>query len=126
MSNKIQILNETQVNHFFNLLVPEFEKEFSKIEEELLEEVKKIKDNFVTHAEVVKLKEEHQKTIEITNKLILINKTLKEIDKDLRISKKYCSDPSSTEKDLENLLNSHKEEIENLIQRLAKESLHVN
>jgi len=133
---KIQILNETQVDHFYNLLEPMLEKEFNKVKIELLEEAERIKDNFSTHEEVIKLKKEQEDHINKMKAISILIGKVKEIDENLIINSKQYSDRSvisgavdyfgNPEETIKEIEKSNKEDVDELLLELAQKSLNVN
>lgn len=121
---KIQILNETQVNHFVEALLPELMVKFN-IEADRLEKLaEERKDNFATHAEVIELKQKQEKKIAEVQKIIEIGKQLKEIDPKYRIySDRY--DLLNTKEDLEKLIKEQEETLSIVILNLSREALNV-
>jgi hypothetical protein len=125
--SKIQILNETQVQHFNDVLRPELERAFDIIVDKLETQAKEEKDNFLTHKEVVELIEKQTKKIELAKKTIEITKTLKELDKDLYISNGgYRHGCIATQKELDELLKDQKESLDDLLIKLSEKNLNVN
>jgi hypothetical protein len=125
--SKIQILNETQVNHFNDVLRPELERAFDAIVEKLEKQAKDEKDDFLTHKEVVELIEKQTKKVELAKQTIEITKQLKELQKDLYISNgAYRHDIITTQEELDELLKDQKESLDNLLIKLSGKNLNVN
>jgi len=133
---KIQILNETQVDHFYNLLEPMLEKEFDKVKKELLEEADKIKDNFSTHEKVIKLKKEQENHINEVKALSELIKKVKKFNESFNICSlsykynillkevsEYLIDSETFIKETE---EKNKEDVDELLLELAQKSLNVN
>lgn len=122
---KIQILNETQVNHFADVLLPELLVKFNAKADELEKLAEERKDNFATHAEIIELKKKQEERIAEVQKIIDFSKQLKEIHPKYRIYSDHY-DLISTEKDLEDLIKDQKEIINLTILNLSKKALHVD
>ena len=128
MSTKIQILNEKQVDHYVTLLLPKLNDKFNAKVKELNELAEKQVNKFIAHEDVLKLKEEHAKKIEIAEKTVALTKQLKEISKDFHISRNgyYLNFITETEEELTKLYETQQEELDTLLLELSKKSLKVN
>lgn len=124
---KIQILNETQVNHFVDVLLPELLVKFNAKAKELEKLANEDKDNFATHAEVVELKEKQDKKVVEVKQLIEISKQLKEINKKYSITNTNSyNSPVTTEEELERVIKEQKNTMDDLLLRLASIKHNVN
>jgi hypothetical protein len=86
---KIQLLNETQVQHFVDLLLPELTLSFNEYLEKLKGKVIEIKDNFDTHAEVIKIQESHDTLLKESLTLVELYRQVKTLDPNVNISSSY-------------------------------------
>lgn len=126
--SKLQILNETQVQHFVDAFKSELIVVFKKKEEELKTQAKTEQNKFITHVEVLKLKEEQKKDYDIAEKIVNINISLKEIGENYFVCRGhyYGDSPIRTIEDLVELKKRNEESIIKLLYDLSKESLMVN
>lgn len=124
---KIQILNETQVSHFVDTILPKLQKKFNAKQKELEELAKKEIGNFADSAEVIELTKEQLEQVEKTNKLIFASKQLQELDEDYIIkSRNYFGNIITTEEGLKKLLEDQKGEMNELLEKLSRTKLNVN
>jgi len=128
MSTKIQILNEKQVDHYADVLLPKLLDKFHEKTNELKELAKLKVNTFIVTPEVTTLKEKHAKQIELAHKTVAITKQLKELGDDYSIQKanQYRVDIVRTTEELEELLGKQQKEVDELLLELAEVSYNVN
>ena len=125
--SELQTLNEKQVKHYFDYLLPILITKFNTKAEELRKLAESSVNDFLEHEEVIKLKQEHAKKVELANKGIELTKLVKEINENWYIScTDWKYDVVTTEEKLKELLEAQKSEIDNLLIELAKKHLNVN
>jgi len=124
---KIQVLNEKQVDHFVVYLLPDFEKRFTAIKEDLLKKAEEEKDNFVTHAEIIELKKEQAKELEGIKIINKLSKELNKLDGNCRISRPYSSATlTKTDEEIKELIKEHEIDVNKRLMHLSKINLHVD
>ena len=125
--NKLQILNETQVQHFYNSYAPILNDGFDVICKALKIKAEEIKFNFMTAPEVLGLLKEQEALITKVKALIEIQNQLKLIGDCYRIAdRSWGNGEEYTEARLLEIIEANKNEFDNLLLRLAKKSLNVN
>lgn len=124
--SKIQILNETQVKHYFDVLYPELLAKFNPRKDELLKQAENEKDNFSTHEEVIKLRKEYDEKIEKSIKVIALQKELQKIDEAYYVSYNGWRTIATDDKKLENLKEEADKAIEDKKLQLSRKNLHVD
>jgi hypothetical protein len=124
--SKIQILNETQVSHFIDVLIPELNRKFDKKVKELQEQAKKEKDNYLEHERIVKLKEEQNTLLNKYNKILDLSKQPIDIDPDYVIYRSHYSSKRIDQEVVDNLIKEHATNLEQTLIDLAETALFVN
>lgn len=127
--SKIQILNETQVNHYVEVLLPILEVDFNKKADELEKKAKAEQDNFVEDPEVIKLKNEQKEKLDKINKLYELTKQLRVIGKDYRISNSNyykSSEIVTTDEELAEVITDMEEEVKKLTLKLSEKNFKVD
>lgn len=127
MSTKIQILNEKQVDHFADVLLPQLIAKFDTARDILREQAEKEKDNFVTHAEVIKLKAEQTERLEMAKKTVALTTQLEEVDDKLYLSRNGCyGSIITTQEGLEKLEKDQVKKLNDLLLELSMKNLFVD
>jgi hypothetical protein len=125
--SKIQILNEKQISHYFDVLYPELIAKFNLKKDELKKQAEVEEGNFATHAEVIKLKEKFDGEVALAIKLIGVQKLLKEIDEKYYISTDgWRHNIVKTEEGLVELKEANEKLIQTLMQELSQKNLFVD